>query len=82
MKLEKLIKQEFVERLGINPDANTVSAFARTLFERHQLAKALRDADDSEFMAALKIAAAQKPKTRTTESAADEPLAQAGKGKK
>jgi hypothetical protein len=82
MKLEKLIKQEFVERLGINPDANTVSAFARTLFERHQLAKALRDADDSEFMAALKTAAAQKPKMRTTEPAADEPLAQSGKGKK
>lgn len=82
MKLEKLIKQEFVTRLGITPDANAVSAFARKLFEQHQLAEALRRADDSEFMAALKAAAAQKAKSISVEPEAGEALPPIGKGKK
>ncbi len=58
MKLEKLVKDAFINRLGITPDRKAVEAFTRQFAARHKLSDLLEQATDQDYLAALKAVVA------------------------
>jgi hypothetical protein len=79
--LRQLIRQEFLNRLAIDPHRNAISAFAGRFFEKHRLVDLLRNETDSEFLGALKAVAQQRARRRSSDDAINDASGAPAKGK-
>lgn len=84
MSLEKLVKEEFYNRLGIQPEKKAVETFAARFFAKHQIKELLRDATDADFIDALKAMVNSRAEaiTRQVEQndTSDTPIPEKAKG--
>ena len=65
MILEKLVKQAFIDRLGLNPGKNAIETFTRRFFDKHNIGELLTNSTDADYLDALKASAVESSRNKS-----------------